>query len=150
MQDLALLHHFIQEGQPVVFLHLLPVFLAQAVEQINIDVVGAEALELFVEIFFEILVAGDVPDGAFGGEDDPVPVPLFQRFSNDRFIAFVSIRGIEIVHTVVDGIPHDTDGLRLVFRKPHASQPKPGNPQARSAERRIFHRFLPFVSPRPG
>ena len=101
--------------------------------------VRVEAKQLFVKVFFQIIVFFNVYNRTFRHEADTAAVSLFQSFPEDLFAAGVDICGIEIVYAAVDRSAYDFYCLGLVLRKSHASEAEARDFHSRFSEIYVFH-----------
>ena len=137
----------------VPFLHPFPVFFAQGVQQIKIDMVSLQFAHLGVEEFIQFGFALHFPDRHLGDQVDFLTVAALERLANESFagVVVVKVGRIDIVEPIVDGIVQHLRGLRRInaavfaYRQAHAAKPKYGCFPIQFDKFSILHADLLFV-----
>ena len=104
------------------------------VHEIKIDGIGPEPNELLVEILVHVLPGLYKPARELGREVHLFAIPAGKCPSDERFAlaVVIGIRGIDIIHTMVDRVPEHPGRRVLVnlpvilYREPHAPEPEDG------------------------
>ena len=139
----------------------LPTAAVQGMEQVEIDMVGLQALKLLCEQAIEIVFSLIHPGGRLGGQIDLVAVATRQRLTHDLLgvAAHIVERGIDVVDAVIDGVMHHFDGLFDIHffdvrsvaclaaffqRKAHHAEAERAYLAACFADLSIFHRMGSF------
>ena len=105
IDDAPVLGRLVQEILDSKGLDGLPGRTGQGVDQIVVDMVGAELFQLGVQEGVHVLPALDQPCGQFGGDLDLFAVAILQGSAEQWFALAVMIRpgGVHVVNASVDG-----------------------------------------------
>ena len=140
--DLALLLLLAAEVIEALFQHLVEPCLAQGMEQIEIDVVGFQTHQLFLEIRFGF----HQPDRHFGSQEEAVPGIPAQSFAYKRLgsTAEIGPGGIIVVDAMLIGIIKHGKGLLPVdgiafHRQTHTAESQLGHFNTQTVQFGHFH-----------
>src|SRR5208337_2142172 len=100
--------------------------------KVEIDMVSPEPVELLIEVFVYVLAGCDKPARELGREVYLFTVSPGKCLPDERFTCaiMIGIRGIDIIHAMVDRVPYHFGRRFLVnqpvsrHRKPHAPEPE--------------------------
>src|SRR5208337_4995458 len=100
--------------------------------KVEIDMVSPEPVELLIEVFVHVLAGCDKPARELGREVYLFTVSPGKCLPDERFTCaiMIGIRGIDIIHAMVDRVPYHFGRRFLVnqpvsrHRKPHAPEPE--------------------------
>ncbi len=75
-------------------------------QQVEIHVVGLQALKLLIEKPVGVLKRLDHPDGQLGGDEYVVAQPARKSFANQRLAraTVITIRSVDVVHALIEGV----------------------------------------------
>ena len=124
-------------------------------EQIEINVVGLQALELIFQKDVKVLGLFHSKHRHFGGQVYFIPITIFQCFAHQRLTLLVVIKigGVYIIHPRINGAAEHPDGLGLVngfsvFQqgKAHTAKSQRRNGNAGISHFSILHGKAPLFS----
>ncbi len=95
----------------------MPAVLVQRMQQVEINVVRLQLAELFVQKPVKILGTFYFPARQLGGQAHPLAVTTgLEDASHEQLAlaAMIRISGVNIIHSLVDGMVHHASRLRFI------------------------------------
>ena len=153
--DEALCLRALEELDDAQVAHSVPRLAIEAVEQVEVEVVGLKPLELLGKEAVHVGAFLEEEERHLGREVDALAPTSGERFADKRLAlalraevhAMVEVRRVDVVHAVVDGVVQQLGSLGIVDlvgfvvddRQTHASEAEHGHINAGPAETPVQH-----------